>query len=204
MLDATITCSVEVANMITQTQLLQSDIQNHSPFAIPFWQTSLPFFCFFWCFNTFKAEIAGLFHLHDHNSKSCCGHLHYSHRCRCCVCHCKIPSPGWKCGLSIKGTVPNAATSVLQGESIMGSDEVDWMVRFSSIVLEKIRAATNPSRMTPSFRRENVWKMIECCALEFEIQVTESPKSCLKQISFNHSSAWACLSDFNTFHRCTW
>lgn len=81
------------------------------PLAIPFWQTSLSF-CWV-MLHCFKAEVAGLFHLHDHNSKSCCGHLHYSHRCRCCVCHCKIPSPGWKRGLSIKGysTVPNAATS---------------------------------------------------------------------------------------------
>lgn len=35
---------------------------------------------------------------------------------------------------------------VLKGEAVVSSDEVDGMVRLSSVVLEKIRAATNPSR----------------------------------------------------------
>ena len=38
------------------------------------------------------------------------------------------------------------AALVLEGEAVVSSDEVDGKVRLSSIVLEKIRAATNPSR----------------------------------------------------------
>lgn len=134
-----------------QTQLLQADIQNHNHLQSRFGK--LVYLFAEWCFTASKLSLLACFTFMTTIPRvvvvistilTVTGVVFVIVRYQVLV-----GNVGWA-SRGIQRFQMQQPHPVLQGESIMGSDEVDRMVRFSSIVLEKIRAATNPSRMTPS------------------------------------------------------